>query len=106
RNPNASEKASVASGLAKALPPLLLEHAQFRAARLAVNNAQYFRAGDKRRACHNVTGVFLDEQYLFERESGSLLAGRTVDLDDGTRGDLQLPAVGLNDRVHALTSVS
>src|SRR5215510_10902281 len=104
-NSHSREHASVATCLAEALPALLLEHPQLRTACLTVDDAKDLCPGDEGRTRNDVTCILLDEQNLLEREGGSLLSRRAVDLDDGAGGDLQLPAVGLNDRVHARTSV-
>ena len=58
-------------GPAHALAALLLEHADLRAARLAVDDADDPGVGDKRRAREHVAAVFLDEQHLLERDLGA-----------------------------------
>src|SRR5688572_14726164 len=87
-------------GLAEALPALLLEHAQLRTARLAIDNAYDFRVGDKGRSSDDVARVFFDEQHLIEREGGAVLAGCAVDFNHGAGRHFDLPATGLDNRVH------
>ena len=49
-------------GAAHALAALLLEHANLRAARLAVDHAEDPDVGDKRRAGEHLAAVLLEEQ--------------------------------------------
>src|SRR4030095_2096365 len=87
-------------GLAEALPALLLEHAQLRAARLAIDDAHDFRVGDKGRSGDDVARALFDEQHLIEREGGAVLAGCAVDFNHGAGRHFDLPATGLDNRVH------
>ena len=64
---------------AHALAALLLEHANLGSARLAFDDADDARVGDKRRAGEHFAAVFLDQQDLVERQFGARLAGRAVD---------------------------
>ena len=49
-----------------ALPSLLLEHADLRSARLAIDNRHDARVGDEGRAGDDLTAILLDEQHLLE----------------------------------------
>src|SRR5687768_7019728 len=100
RNPHPGEEAAVTAGLAEALAPLLLEDAQLRAPRFAVDDADHLGIGDEGGAGHDVSRVLFDEQHLVERECRPGLAGDAVDLDDSAGRYLDLPATGLNNRVH------
>ena len=87
-------------GAAHALPPLLLEHADLRSTRLAVDNCQDARVGDEGRAGDDLTAIVLDEQHLLERQLRAGLACRTIDDDDGPRRHFVLTSAGLNDCLH------
>src|SRR5438445_5115826 len=87
-------------GAAHALPPLLLEHADLRSARLAVDNGQDARVGDEGGAGDDLTAIVLDKQHLLERQLRAGLARRTVDDDDGPRRYPVLTTASLNDCVH------
>src|SRR5262245_43753079 len=100
RNADARQHAAVSAGLAKALAPLLLEHAQLRTSRLAVDHADDLGVGDERRPGDDVARVLLDEQHLVERELGAMLSRSSVDFDDRAGRHLELPATCLNNRVH------
>src|SRR5688572_33483047 len=90
----------MAARLAEALAALLLEHAQLRTARFAVDDAEDLGVGDKRSARQDISRVFLDQQHLFEVEFRPGLTGRSIDLDDSAGRNLDLTAAGLNNRVH------
>src|SRR5882672_10568968 len=102
RDPHARHRAAMPACLAEALAPLLLEDAQLRPARLAVDDANHLRVGDKRRAGDDVARVLLDEQHLLEGELLARFTCGSVDLDDSSRSDLDLAAARLNNRVHEL----
>src|ERR1043165_8139766 len=101
-NAHARERAAVAARFAKPLPALLLEHAQLRAPRLSVDNANDLRVRHKRRDRDVIAGGLLDEQHLLEGEFLALLAGGAVYFDDGAGRDLHLAAARLDDRVHVI----
>src|SRR5205085_10213297 len=77
-NAHACHRAAVSARLPESLAALLLEHAQLRAARLAVDDANHLGVGDKRRARDDVAGVLLDEEHLFEGELLALFPRRSV----------------------------
>ena len=64
----------MAPGLRDALAALLLEHADLRAARLAVDHAEHLGAGHERRAGQHFAAVLLDEQHLVEGDPGPAAA--------------------------------
>src|SRR6185436_4273450 len=97
---HAGQDAAMPARLAEALAALLLEHTDLRSARLAIDHAHDLRVGDEGRAGDDVTRVLFDEQHLVERESGPVLAGGAIDLDDGSWRHSDLPATGLDNRVH------
>src|SRR6187399_2911464 len=99
---HARQHAAMSTGLAEALAALLLEHAQLRAARLAIDDAHDFRVGDKGRSGDDIARVLFDEQHLIERECRAVLAGCAVDFNHGTWRHFDLPATGLDNRVHEL----
>src|SRR5258705_9952934 len=105
RDPHARHRAAMPACLAEALAPLLLEDAELRPARLAVDDANHLRVGDKRRAGDDVARVLLDEQHLLEGELLARFTCGSVDLDDGSRSDLDLAAARLDDRVHEHLSI-
>ena len=70
-------------GPAHALTALLLENADLRAARLAVDDADYLCVGDKWRTGDDVAAIFLDKQHLLKGELSALLAQCAVHFDDG-----------------------
>ena len=86
--------------LPEALAPLLLEHAELRPARLAVDHPEHLRVGDERRAGDDVAGVFFDQEHLVEREFRARSRRAAVDVDDRAGRHLELAATGLNNRVH------
>src|SRR6185503_18000113 len=100
RDPHARQRAAMPAALAEALAPLLLEDAQLRPARFAVDDANHLRIGDKRRTGDDVARVLLDEQHLLEGELLALFTGGPVDFDDRSRSDFDLAAARLDDRVH------
>src|SRR5258705_4112947 len=102
RDADAGHRAAGAARLAEPLAPLLLEDAQLRSARFAVDDADDLGVGDKRSARHDVACVLLDEQYLLEGELLALFTRGPVDFDDGSRRNLDLAAARLDDRVHVL----
>ena len=67
------------SGPAHALPPLLLEHADLRAAGLALDHCQDFRVGDKGCPRDHFTAVFFDEEHLIQRQLGTGLSRRALE---------------------------
>src|SRR5205823_14163414 len=83
-----------------ALPALLLEDADFRPARLAVDDAHHFGAGHKWRAGDELAAVLGEKQDLLEGHVGAAVAGRAVNLHRRPRRNLYLPSAGLNNRVH------
>src|SRR5471030_572534 len=91
---------AVAVGPAHALTALLLEHADFRPARLALDDADDLRVGDIRRARQDLAAVFFDQQYLADRDFFARLTGRAVQLGKLAGDYPHLPAARLNDCVH------
>src|SRR5262245_24350389 len=88
--------------LPESLTPLLLEDSQFRAARLAVDDADYLCVGDKWRTGDDVAAISLDKQHLLKGELSALLAQCAVHFDDGPGRNLQLASARLDDRVHVI----
>src|SRR6185436_836351 len=86
-----------------ALAAALLEHADLRAARLAVDDADDLHVGDERRAGEDFAAVLFDEQHLIDRDLRARLGLDPIHGDDGARGDLHLPAAGLDDCEHGCT---
>src|SRR5262245_43820884 len=88
--------------LPESLSALLLEHPQFRPARLAVDDADYFCVGDKWRTGDDVAAISLDKQHLLKGELSALLSQCAVHFDDGPGRNLQLSSARLDDRVHVI----
>src|SRR6188474_3088237 len=99
-----NEDAAVSARLAKALAALLLEHAQLRATRLAVDDTGDPGVGDERCAGENLSRVLCHEQHLIEGHFRPLIARPPIDFDNGAWRDLQLATTGLDDGVHSVTS--
>jgi len=70
-------------------------HPEFKALRGQHGQGQN-RTGD------DVSGVLCDQQHLIEIEFSARFAGDAVYLDDSAGSYLDLPASGLNNRVHGL----
>src|SRR5688500_11899502 len=97
---DAGQRAAVTLGPAHALTALLLEHADLRPARLAVDDAQHFHVRHERRPGQHfaaVLVVLLDEQDAIDADFVPRLGVDAVDFDDVPRGDLHLAAAALND---------
>src|SRR5262245_33070732 len=87
-------------GPAHALAALLLEDADLRAARFAVDNRHHLGVGDVGCAGEDLAAVCFDEQDLFDRQLLTRFADGSVDGDKAARGHLGLTAAVLDDRVH------
>src|SRR5215204_2265506 len=87
-------------GPAHALAALLLEDADLRAARLAVDHAEHLDVGHERGAGKHFTAVFFEEQDAIDADFVASLRVDTVDLDHRARGHLDLAAATLNDCKH------
>src|SRR5215204_1032607 len=94
--------AAMAAGLAEALAALLLEHADFRAARLAVDDPDHFGIGDKRRPGEHLAAVLFEKEHLLEGDFLADLSLEAVDRDHRARIHLDLTPTGLNDCEHDL----
>src|SRR4051812_10738871 len=92
-------------GAAHALPALLLEHPDFRTARLAVDDADDLHVRHERRAGEHLAAVLLEEQDAVDADFVARLRVNPVDLDDGPRGDLDLTAATFNDCEHPADSL-
>src|SRR5258707_10321424 len=90
---------------AHALPALLLEHPDLRAARLAVDHREDLRVRHKRGAGEHLAGVFFEEKHAVDAHFVARLGVDPVDLDDGARGDLDLTAATFNDCEHPADSL-
>jgi len=90
----------VTLGATHALSSLLLEHADLRSARLAVDNRRDARVGDEGRAGDDLTAIRLDKQDVVERQFRTGAACRAIDDDDGPGDHPVLTSAGLNDCVH------
>src|SRR5262245_14828940 len=99
---HAREDRAVAPGPAHALAALLLEHADLRPARLALDDRDDAGVGDERRTGEDVAAVLFDEQHLFERQFGPGFTDGAVYQHDAPWRDLQLTPAALDDRVHSL----
>src|SRR5262249_34587300 len=88
---------------AHALPALLLEHPNLRSTRLAFDDCDDLRVGDKRRACEHLTAVLFDQQYSAERDFRAGISGRPVDRHDAAWRHAHLAPTGLDDCVHICT---
>src|SRR5262249_10177221 len=99
---HAREDRAVAPGPAHALAALLLEHADLRPARLALDDRHDAGVGDERRTREDLAAVLFDEQHLFERQFGPRFADGAVYQHDAAGSDLQLTPAALDDRVHSL----
>ena len=73
-------------GPAHALAALLLEHADLRAARLAVDDAEDLHVGHEGRAGEHFAAVLLEEQHAIDAHFVARLGVDPVDLDDGRPG--------------------
>src|SRR4051794_21182165 len=96
RDADARVDRAVAFGPAHALPALLLEHADLRPARLALDDGVNLGVRDVRRTGENLAAVLLDEQDLFERDGGPWLGDRASDERESARRNLHLVARGLD----------
>src|SRR5437867_100043 len=90
----------VPPGPAHALAALLLEHADLRASRLAVDDRHDTRVGDERRTREDLAAVFLDNEHLIERQLVAPFTGRAGQSRHAARHHLHLMAASLNDCVH------
>src|SRR6186713_3408666 len=104
RDAHTNEDAAMSARLAGALAALLLEHAQLRAARLAVHHTGDPGVGDEGGAGDAVTRVLCHEQHLIEGHFRPLIARPPIDFDNGAWRDLQLATTGLDNGVHSVTS--
>src|SRR4030081_259307 len=90
-HPNDRVRAAVTTRLSKSLAPLLLEHADFRAAGLAVYDADDLRVRDEGSAGEHLPSLFFQEQHLIEGDLLADLGLDAIDRDHGTRAHLDLP---------------
>src|SRR5437773_1887827 len=87
-------------GPAHPLAALLLEHADLRSPRFAVDDGDDLGVGDEGRAGEDFSAVFFDEQHVFDGQLGAGLAGSSADEREAARGYLELLAAGRDDCVH------
>src|SRR5262249_27823131 len=100
-NPHARVDRAVSFGPAHALASLLLEHANLRTARLALDDGVDLRVGHKRGAGEHLAAVLLDEQHLFERHVRSGFGNRAGNHDERARRHSHLMRDGPDDCVHS-----
>src|SRR5688572_31495129 len=88
---------------AHVLAALLLEHADLRTARLAVDDAENLDVGDKRRTGQDLAAVLLEYEDPVDADFLTHLGLEVVNSHDRSLADLQLTAAALNDCEHART---
>src|SRR5215831_6478539 len=96
-NPHARVSRPMTLRAAHALAAFLLEHANLRPARLALDHRHDARLGDERRSGDHFAAVFLDQQHAVVGELGPGLAGRAVDEHDRAWSHSDLLRTGLDD---------
>src|SRR5215212_7534375 len=101
RDPDEGEGAAMPFRPAHTLAALLLEHADLRSARLALDDARDACAADDRRARHDFAAVLFDEEHVGERQFVTHLALDPVDRDRGAWRHLHLVPASVDNRVHA-----
>src|SRR4051812_39640092 len=94
---------AVTLGAAHALAALLLEHADFRPTRFALDNGNNPGICNKRRAGEHLPPVFSDEEPLAECYFGARLPCRAVERGKPAGRYPHLPSARLNDCVHIFT---
>src|SRR3954452_14952550 len=94
RDTKARVGGAMALGPAHALAALLLEHADFRAARLSLDQSQDSGVRHEWRASHHFAAVFFNEQHLIQRQFRSGLPRRAVHDGDGSGSHLDLTSAG------------
>src|SRR5688500_2033325 len=90
----------MAACLAEALAPLLLEDANLRAARLAVDNADHFGVGNEGCSGKHLAAVLFEKKHLVEGDFLADLGLEAVDRDHRARVHLHLTPAGLYDCEH------
>src|SRR5215213_2873906 len=102
RHAHARIRAAMAAGLAEALAALLLEHANLGAARLAVDDTDHLRVGNKWRPGEHLAAVLFEKEHLLEGDFLADLSLEAVDRDHRAGIHLDLTPTGLNDCEHDL----
>jgi len=106
RDAHSGVGAAVTAAAAHALPALLLEHANLRAAALTFDDREDLRACNERRAREHVAAVVLDEQDLAQRHFIARLRIDTVHADRRSRRHPYLVTTALDNRVHGILRCS
>src|SRR5688572_23407705 len=97
RDAHSGIRAPVAAGLPEALAPLLLEHANLRSARLAVDDADHAGVGDKGCSGEHLAAVLFEKEHLVEGDFLADLSLEAIDGDHRARVHLHLAPARLND---------
>src|SRR6478672_11835307 len=97
---DAGQRRAMSLGAAHALAALLLEDANLRTARLAVDHAQHPDVGDKRGAGEDFAAILLEKEDAVDAHFVARAGVEAVDFDDGPGSDLDLPPAALNDCEH------